>query len=321
MNNDILKFQKIYLKILNEQVSPTTFTPEELLNDIKQKCFYSDGEWILYTLKDLNAFCDDKNKPLFSILVKNLQHKYDYAMIIIYFSSIEKLNEICNTYGYFNPHKEYKNFSMKIVYEQLKKYFKNTDKSGCHFNSIDVCPQLGCIIGLNGEKIKSNRDFDKELDHEINHYFEGLNIKYNLISHVKTENLNFEIYNKLNEFYKIDFSKKSSLINDIKYHLFNYKEFRSMSANVFHEILRYNENHFNQLEYHQFITDILNCNYKKYKNLDLQEMIIFCWLCNKLSISRWQILLTGIKSAIQIKKNIFQKFLIIGKDFLRKIFV
>ena len=43
------KFKELYLSILNEEVSPTTFTPEELLNDIRNKCFFSSGEYIVYS--------------------------------------------------------------------------------------------------------------------------------------------------------------------------------------------------------------------------------------------------------------------------------
>jgi hypothetical protein len=42
-------FCDFYLTILNEESSPTTFTPVELLDDIKQKCFYSSRMYhILY---------------------------------------------------------------------------------------------------------------------------------------------------------------------------------------------------------------------------------------------------------------------------------
>lgn len=42
-------FYDFYLRVLNEESSPTTFTPVELLDDIKQKCFYSSRTYyILY---------------------------------------------------------------------------------------------------------------------------------------------------------------------------------------------------------------------------------------------------------------------------------
>jgi hypothetical protein len=68
-----------------------------------------------------------------------------------------------------------------------------------------------------------------------------------------------------------------------------------------------------------FLTDIKNCDYHKYTDINMQETILFCWLTKQLSENRWNLLLVGIKDAIKIRKNIFQKFLIQSKDILRKV--
>jgi hypothetical protein len=224
-------------------------------------------------------------------------------------------------FGYLNPHINYPNFSLDIVYKQVKQYFNDTDKVAVKFNSIDICPQLGCVIGINGSKINGGREFEKELDHELNHYFEKMNIHFDLTKYIdKIEDTSYKnIINTIEEFYHINFCKKTSFIRDLKYHLFNFNEFRSMSANVFHEILQYNETHLRQLDFHIFLTDIKNCDYHKYTDINMQETILFCWLTKQLSENRWNLLLTGIKDAIKIRKNIFQKFLIQSKDILRKV--
>ena len=46
-------FLDIYLKILTEQSSPTTFTPEELLFDARNRCFHSKGDYFLYSFSGL----------------------------------------------------------------------------------------------------------------------------------------------------------------------------------------------------------------------------------------------------------------------------
>lgn len=313
------KFEEIYLKILNEESSPTTFTPEELLDDIRKRCFFSHGEIIYYTMDELKSFCDDKNKPLFSLLLKHMKYNDDYAILIVYFTSLKQIDSLMTEVGYMHPHMHHPFFSLNKVHKQFKEFFKITDKSGVNFNSIDVNPSLGCVIGINGSKINSARDFEKEFDHELNHYFEQLNIHYDFekypdnIIDINSKN----ILNKLQQFYNINFANKENYIKDLKTHLFDYKEFRSMSANVFHEVLKYNETHLKELEFHSFLTDISNCNYQKYKEISLQEMILFCWVCKQISGSRWNILIDGIKEAISIKKNIFQKFFIKSKDLIR----
>lgn len=318
------EFEQVYLNILKEEKSPTTFTPESLLNDIRDRCFYSFGDFIFYTVEDLKQFADNDNKELFNIFVNNLTDKNDFGMLIIYFTSLNKLDDVLNLHGYFEPHSSSrkcpKNFKMKIVYNQIKNYFQRTKKTAGNFNSIDICPELGCVIAINGGKISSYRDFEKELDHEINHYFEKMNIHYDLKENVDNivDVKNKIILYKLEEFYHINFSEKESYIDDLKYHLFNYDEFRSMSANVFHEILKYNEQHLKQLEFNTFIKDIENLNYINYSE-QLQEIMLFCWVSKQISSSRWNILIKGIKEAISIKKNIFQKFFIKGRDIFRNL--
>lgn len=317
------EFEKLYLKILLEEVSSVTFTPNDLLDDIRKKCFYSHGEVIYYTLDELNEFKDDKNKPLFSLLLKNLKNKHDYSILIVYFTSLNQIDELMESIGYTNPHMNYPNFSLKQVHKQFKKFFNINNKSGVNFNSIDICPELGCVIGINGEKIHSIRDFEKEVDHELNHYFEKMNIVYQLDNYVDfvSSSTDSDILNKLEEFYGIDIKRKSNYIADLLYHLFNYQEFRSMCANVFHEILNYNETHIKELQFSFLLNDIKNCNYEKYSKIEFQEAILFSWICFKLSESRWDILLEGIKEALSIKKNIFEKFCIRGKNLIRKFFI
>lgn len=316
-------FEEIYLQILNEEVSPTTFTPIELLSDIRDRCFYSHGVVIYYTIEELKDFSDDKNKPLFSLMLHKMKYNDDYAMLIIYFTSMDQLEPLMTTVGYAHPHMHYPQFSLNKVYTALKTFFKDSFKTGCHFNSIDTNPELGCVIALNGKNIHSNREFERELDHELNHYFEQMNIHYNLADY--PDNIvdikNEKILNKLEEFYHDEFRQKPSYIADLKTHLFNYNEFRSMSANVFHNILKYNETHLKQLQFSEFLGDIANCNYIKYKEVYLQETILFCWICKQISADRWSILTEGIKEAISIKKNIFQKFWIAGKDLLRRFLI
>lgn len=291
--NNLTKFNELYFKILTEEVSPTTFTPVELLDDIRRSCFYSSGTIVYYTLDELKDYLDERNKPLFSQLIKHLKYTDDYAILILYFTDINQIDELMTKVGYLHPHSHIPNFSLNIVHKQIKDFFLNTNKFGVHFNSIDVKPELGCVIGINGAKIKSGREFEKQFDHELNHYFEQMNIHFNYETSVDNiENTNNKnIINKINEFYGIDVSQKTTFINDLKYHLFNHDEFRSMCANVFHEILNYNETHFKQLDFHTFINDILTCNYQHYSNIHLQEMILFCWINKQLSENRWNILL------------------------------
>jgi hypothetical protein len=312
-------FKELYLNILTEETSPTTFTPIELLDDIRKKCFFSTGEYIVYSANELLSFCDDINKPLFSKLVKRLKHKGDYSLIVVYFKDIAHIHEIFSTVGYLNPFQAFKQFSMEKVETQLINFFKQSNKAGANFNSIDVCPELGCVIALNGSLIKTNRDFEKQLDHELNHYFEKLQLKFNKINSIQTATPNEKVLNEISKFYGIDVSKKSSFLTDLKYHLFDESEFRSMSANVFHDILNYNETHLKQLNFHEFMTDVNNCNYGKYSDISLQESILFAWICKQLSENRFSIIVEGILAAIKIKKNIFQKALIKSKNFLRSL--
>ena len=316
------ELEKIYLDILNEQSSPTSFTPEELLYDIRKNIFFSRGSYCFYTVEDLENFADETNKELFKVLVNHMKDRNDFGMMLIYFMSVDDIEEIILKSGHSYPPMPYKNvpknFSMNAAFNQLKKYFNDKDTNGANFNSIDVCPELGCIIAINGAQLSSNRDFEQVLDHEINHYFEGLNVHFNLADNVDNivDAKDHEIIDKLEKFYNMDFSSKDGFVQDIKTHFFNYVEFRSMSANVFHEILRYNETHLTQLDYDDLIDDIVECNYGKYER-PLSEYILFCWICRKMSSSRWEILLKGIKAACEIKKNIFQKFFIKGKDIFR----
>lgn len=71
-------FEKVYLDILNEEKSPTTFTPDALLDNIRGKCFYSSGDFIFYTINDLKEFADNDNKNLFKVFVNNLTDKNDF---------------------------------------------------------------------------------------------------------------------------------------------------------------------------------------------------------------------------------------------------
>lgn len=271
----MIDFEQIYLNILNEQSSPTSFTPEELLYSIRDSIYYSHGRYSFYTVEDLKKFSNDSNKELFKVLVKHMNDRNDFGMMLIYFESIDDIEEIILKSGYSYPPMPFKsipkNFSMKVVFNELKNFFNNSNKRGANFNSIDVCPRLGCIIAINGLQLSSNRDFEQVLDHEINHYFEGMNPHFNLTKNVDEieDTKDHEILKVLNDFYKLDFSKKDTFIQDIKTHFFNHIEFRSMSANVFHEILRYNESHLKQLNYDEFVDDIIKCNYKiqKYKQL------------------------------------------------------
>lgn len=317
------KLIDIYLNILNEQKSPTTFTPEQLLNDILNKCYFYSEQYLIYTFDQLKIFNDIKNKPLFNLLIKNINHKLDYSIIIIYYNDYKEFKKLISKFNYINPLTRFNQNPVKIetIFNNIEQYLEKTNKSGVNFNSIDYCPELGCIIGLNGKLIKSQRDFFKVLDHQINHYFEGLNLHFNLINSntkINIHNNYDDIFKVLKEYYGNIFQQKDTFIQDLKYHLFDSKEFRSMCADVFHQILRYNQKHLKQLNFNKFIEDILNCNYKKY-SIELQDYIIFCWICNKISISRWNILLEGIKEAISIKKNIFQKFFIKGKDWFRNL--
>lgn len=315
------KFEKLYKQILNEQSCPVTFTPEPLLDYIREKCYLSNGQKIFFTIKQLLEYCDDINKPLFSLLVKNLKSNNDYAILIIYFNKIEDIDEIINTHGYFNIHQNYPTFSMKKVWEQFKRYFKVTNKSGANFNSIDVCPQLGCVIGLNGINIKTYRDFEKNLDHQLNHYFQKMNIKFDKAQYIDNviDNKTKIIEDKLKLFYGLEFSK-DSFIDDLKYHLFNFDQFRSMCADVFHQLIRYNENHIKEIEFQKFINDIKQCNYKDYP-IKLQECILFSWICLQINKERWNALIIGLRSAFEVKRNIFQKFYIKGRDIFRNIYL
>lgn len=311
------KLEQIYLDILTEQSSPTTFTSEELLYDAAKECFFSTGEFMVYDIEDINSFCDDANKPLFSKLVKNLKFNDDYAIIIAYFLKYDDIEYVFSKNRYMKPHHHY-GFSLDKVKSEFKSFFSDQRNTAGNFNSIDVCPELGCIIGLNGAKIKTNCDFEKELDHELNHYFEGMNVHYGNADMLEKIELNDVIVDELFKFYGVSFNKKT-FINDLKRHLFSQEEFRSMSANVFHEILRYNETHFKQLEVDEVINDITSRNWRRYEDRRLQEILMFCWVCSQLSSSRWSILLDGMEEACRIKKNIFQKFYIAGKGWFRSI--
>ena len=318
------ELEQTYLNILNEECSPTSFTPEELLYSIRDSIFYSSGNYAFYTIEDLESFSDDKNKKLFSILLRQMKHKNDFGMMFIYFQSVDDIEEIILKSGYSYPPMPYSDvpeiLPMKKVYEKLKDFFKDSSNRGANFNSIDMCPELGCLIAVNGAQVSTNRDFEQVLDHELNHYFEKMNIHYKLAEDVDKiiDVKDKRILEVLEKFYKREFSENISFIRSLKTHFFNYNEFRSISANVFHEILRYNETHLKQLDYDEFTDDIIQCNYKKYKGM-LAEYVIFCWICKQISLSRWDIILTGIKAACEVKKNIFQKFFIKGKDLFRNL--
>lgn len=315
------KFEELYLQIINEQKCPVTFTPEPLLDYIREKCYFSNGEKLSFTINQLLQYCDDVNKPLFSQLVKNLKHTNDYAMLIIYFNNIKDLDDICLNYGYQNPPQLNKpNFSLKEVHKQIKQFFLNPNATGCNFNSIDTNPQLGCVIGLNGKNIKSIRDFEKVLDHQLNHYFQKMNIKFNKADNIDNvvDFKSKKIIDKINEFYGLNLQYKPSFYNDIKYHLFDYNQFRSMCADVFHQIIRYNQNHTKELNYNEFINDIKNCNYKNY-DIKLQDYILFGWICLQINEERWITLVTGVREAFKVKRNIFEKFFIRGKDIFRNL--
>lgn len=309
-------FLEAYLQILNEEKSPTTFTPEELLNDAVRECFYSTGEFVVYKIDQILGFCDDENKPLFSKLAKNLRYDDDYAMIIVYFPDPSKIDYIFSSHRYMLPHHHY-GFSMDSVKEAFKKFFADERHIAANFNSIDACPELGCIIGLNGDKLKTRRDFEKELDREINHYFEQMKIHFKDARRSEPIELNEDVINELVDFYGISIEKKS-FINDLKTHLFHEDEFRSMSVNVFHEILRHNEMHLKQLSADEVFDAIKSRQWRRFDDVRFQEALLFAWVCRSLSSSRWMILRDGIIEACSVKKNIFQKFFIKGRDKLRE---
>lgn len=317
MKKDYL-FLEAYLKILNEQSSPTTFTPEELLYDAVKECYYSTGEIVIYTIDQIEAFCDSANKPLFSRLAKSLKHTEDYVIVIVYFPDVDSVVFIFSKERLLLPGHHYGVDYSKFK-EAFKKFFEDDRNVAANFNSIDVMPELGCVIGLNGSKIKSNRDFEKELDHELNHYFEQMNVHFNEAVFPDKIALNQYVVDEICRFYGVALNKKS-FIEDLKKHLFDEEEFRSISANVFHEILRHNETHLKDICTTEIVSSIESKNWSKYSR-HLQEMLLFCWVCRELSNSRWLILLNGIEAACSHKKNIFQKSYIAGKDILRRIVV
>ena len=105
-----LSFEKIYLNILKEEVAPNSFTPEPLLNDIVNKCFWNfnhNGILQIYTLEKIVNISGNqlKNKQKFLYALKHVKIKSDFAINIIYLknNNIQTYNQILENYkeGYY----------------------------------------------------------------------------------------------------------------------------------------------------------------------------------------------------------------------------
>ena len=337
-----LTFQKIYLQILNEEVAPNSFTPESLLNDIVNKCFWNFSQYGIYEIYPLQKIIrisnqQLKNKQKFLYALNHVLNQKDFAINIIYLKNNNKetylkiLEEYSKGYIYADSTKiKQENILLSInsTLNYLNNNFFNTNIKAINLNSFPNKPKDGCLIVINGQLVKTHRDFESVFDHQLNHYFdkigffEGYNkdINYNLQKIIENNKIN----TLLNKYYK--FNNDKNYQHNIKLHLYNDSEFYSMCATVFHtllkEIQKFNCNlteqkflnmlNYNFINQDKFINQIL-------LNHDLREAIIFCFVNKQLAPDRFNIIKRGINTVFKIKKNIFQKFFIKTRDLIRNI--
>ena len=84
-----LSFEEIYLNILKEEVAPNSFTPEPLLNDIVNKCFWLKnlfGMYQIYSLEKIIRLSGNrlKNKQKFLYALNHVNKNSDFAINVIY---------------------------------------------------------------------------------------------------------------------------------------------------------------------------------------------------------------------------------------------
>lgn len=327
-----LSFEEIYLNILKEDVALNGFTPEPLLNDIVNKCFWLKnliGMYQIYPLEKIIRLSGNqlKNKQKFLYALNHVNKNSDFAINVIYLKQISEnaINQIKNQYPYqfFNQYTnfEYNNKMLNAVQYCLDTISKNINlyknSKGNNFNNIEKQPSAGCCIFINGELVKTHRQFEQIFDHELNHYFtkmgffEGYdNINYQLPKLKENSKVN----QLLNKYYK--FNNNKNYEYNIKLHLYNDKEFYSMCSTVFHTLLKEIQKFNNKLTRESFLnminydfinqSDFLN---DKILNHDLREAVMFCYVNKELAPDRFQIILKGINTAFSIKKKHISKIL------------
>lgn len=335
-------FEEIYLNILNEEVAKDYFTPEPLLNDIVDKCFwnYSNiGMFESYPLEKIIRISDQvlKNKQKFNYALNNVKTNRDFAINIIYLKqiSISAINQLSKSippeFFQQSVNSEYTDQLFNIIKFALSTIKHNIDSfklsKGNNFNNIEASPRSGCCIFINGELVKTHNQIEALVDHQLNHYFtkmgffEGYkNVNYNIPSINETPKLSV----LLNKYYHFNNDKNYEF--NIKLHLYNDREFYSMCATVFHTLLNQITKFNNKLTEESFL-NMINYNFinqsdflnNKILNHDLREAVIFCYVNKELSSDRFEIIKRGIHTAFGIKKNIFQKFYIKTRDLIRNL--
>ena len=322
------RFDKKYLALQEESKAPASFTPEALLQDAVKKCYWfseKTGAYHIYTLDEILKISQDDLpfKNSFSKCIQKMKHENDFCILLFYFKDPTNIENVLKSYGYVHPMDE-RRFSNEVAFKQIQKFFADGVNKAANFNSIDVDPSLGCIIGVNGQKVKDFLEFEKELDHELNHYFEQIGLAFGeteaRLADDKIKQKDEEILNVLCRFYGLE--KSGSLnVENLRKHFFDDLEFRSMCANAYHDIIMFNMSVFakkDEMTPERFFAWSENPRIDQIPR-SLIDSVLFAWTVRKISSNRWNILREGIIKACEDKKNIFQKFWRKSIDWFRNI--
>ena len=315
------KFDSIYFKVIDESKAPMTFTPESLLKEAVKLCFWHSedfGAYHLFTLDEIVSICKDDLpfKDKFARCLQSIEDKNDFAILLFYFKDRSMIEKILLSHGYIHPENK-RLFSNKEAFSQIQRFFADGSKKAANFNSIDVDPSLGCIIGINGSMVSTWLEFEKELDHGLSHYFEGFGKKCGAIRDLSNDMLKrSDAARFLQQYYGAYDPVK---IEDVRAHFFDDVEFRSMCANVYHDIIMHNYSLIGKkIDASTFIRlattlDLDHCPE------DLKDSVIFSWTTLQISKNRWSILRNGIEVACNEKTNIFQRLYRKTADWIRNL--
>lgn len=270
------KFDKKVLEIICQHAKGL-FTPQKLLYEIMFKIRF-EKQFIQYSLNELRQYHNNKNKK-WDQLINNNTLSNNYKLYILY-CTIQDIK----TLNWEPAHQIYDDYKLTPKCP-AKRYFNNK----CSIIVIN-----SQVVGI------TTKEFQIQLDHQLNHLFEQLNDKE------EVQDINEQLQQQIKQYFLENniISEEELNSEDFNIHMFNHIEFYQMISNLCNVISLY----FQQKDILEIIKKLhymLTEEYLKSKEFEQLEepirgSIIFAFICKKYNLERWKIVCSMIKKQIDL---------------------